>query len=101
MTAQPRSSFRRALCMAENATRSLHNLLMLRTLVRDPRVWSRCSRGTGGQTPQTGPDLGLSLLERVTGIEPALSAWELACHALPTTVFAVQILFALSVSARC
>jgi hypothetical protein len=30
----------------------------------------------------------------------ALSAWELACHALPTTVFAVQRLFALSVSAR-
>jgi hypothetical protein len=29
-----------------------------------------------------------------------LSAWELACHALPTTVFAVQRLFALSVSVR-
>jgi hypothetical protein len=29
-----------------------------------------------------------------------LSAWELACHALPTTVFAAQGLFALSVSAR-
>jgi hypothetical protein len=39
-------------------------------------------------------------LERVTGIEPALSAWELACHALPTTVFAAHRLFALSVSAR-
>jgi alkyl sulfatase BDS1-like metallo-beta-lactamase superfamily hydrolase len=33
---------RRALCMAENATRNLHNLLTLRgALVRDPRVWSR------------------------------------------------------------
>ena len=36
----------------------------------------------------------------MTGIEPALSAWELACHALPTTVFAAQSKFALSVSAR-
>jgi hypothetical protein len=25
---------------------------------------------------KTGPDLGFSSLERVTGIEPALSAWE-------------------------
>jgi len=33
---------RRALCMAENATRNLHNLLTLRgALVRDPRIWSR------------------------------------------------------------
>jgi len=33
---------RRALCMAENATHNLHNLLTLRgALVRDPRVWSR------------------------------------------------------------
>lgn len=32
----------RALCMAENATRNLHNLLTLRgALVRDARVWSR------------------------------------------------------------
>jgi alkyl sulfatase BDS1-like metallo-beta-lactamase superfamily hydrolase len=32
----------RALCMAENATHTLHNLLTLRgALVRDPRVWSR------------------------------------------------------------
>ncbi|MDV6272649.1 alkyl sulfatase dimerization domain-containing protein [Rhodococcus erythropolis] len=31
----------RALCMAENATRTLHNLLTLRgALVRDPHVWS-------------------------------------------------------------
>lgn len=31
----------RALCMAENATHTLHNLLTLRgALVRDPRVWS-------------------------------------------------------------
>jgi len=31
-----------ALCMAENATHNLHNLLTLRgALVRDPRVWSR------------------------------------------------------------
>src|SRR6185437_7527863 len=29
-----------------------------------------------------------------------LSAWELACHALPTTVFAAQSLCALPVSAR-
>ncbi|MHA7984170.1 alkyl/aryl-sulfatase [Rathayibacter sp. CAU 1779] len=32
----------RALCMAENATHTLHNLLTLRgALVRDPHVWSR------------------------------------------------------------
>lgn len=32
----------RALCVAENATHNLHNLLTLRgALVRDPRVWSR------------------------------------------------------------
>ena len=31
-----------ALCMAENATHTLHNLLTLRgALVRDPRVWAR------------------------------------------------------------
>src|SRR3712207_3276031 len=33
---------RRALCMAENATHVMHNLLTLRgALVRDPRLWSR------------------------------------------------------------
>ncbi|MFI6818993.1 alkyl/aryl-sulfatase [Nonomuraea sp. NPDC050328] len=33
---------RRALCMAENATHTLHNVLTLRgALVRDPRVWAR------------------------------------------------------------
>jgi alkyl sulfatase BDS1-like metallo-beta-lactamase superfamily hydrolase len=33
---------RSALCMAENATHNLHNLLTLRgALVRDPRIWSR------------------------------------------------------------
>ncbi|GAA4379833.1 alkyl/aryl-sulfatase [Agromyces bauzanensis] len=33
---------RRALCMAENATHNLHNLLTLRgALVRDPHVWSK------------------------------------------------------------
>ncbi|MFI6483466.1 alkyl/aryl-sulfatase [Nonomuraea sp. NPDC050663] len=33
---------RRALCMAENATHTLHNILTLRgALVRDPRVWAR------------------------------------------------------------
>lgn len=33
---------RRALCMAENATHNLHNVLTLRgALVRDPRVWAR------------------------------------------------------------
>ncbi|WP_072690215.1 alkyl/aryl-sulfatase [Rhodococcus marinonascens] len=32
----------RALCMAENATHNMHNLLTLRgALVRDPRTWSR------------------------------------------------------------
>jgi len=35
---------------------------------------------------------------RVTRRRP--SAWELACHVLPTTVFAAQMLFALSVSTR-
>jgi alkyl sulfatase BDS1-like metallo-beta-lactamase superfamily hydrolase len=33
---------RNALCMAENATHTLHNILTLRgALVRDPRIWSR------------------------------------------------------------
>ncbi|MFB9530206.1 alkyl/aryl-sulfatase [Nonomuraea roseola] len=33
---------RRTLCMAENATHNLHNVLTLRgALVRDPRVWAR------------------------------------------------------------
>ena len=33
---------RAALCMAENATHTLHNILTLRgALVRDPRIWSR------------------------------------------------------------
>lgn len=33
---------RRALCMAENATHNLHNLLTLRgALVRDPNIWAR------------------------------------------------------------
>ncbi|HEY7014294.1 MAG TPA: alkyl sulfatase dimerization domain-containing protein [Streptosporangiaceae bacterium] len=32
----------RALCLAENATHNLHNILTLRgALVRDPRIWSR------------------------------------------------------------
>jgi linear primary-alkylsulfatase len=32
----------RALCMAENATHNLHNILTLRgAVVRDPRIWSR------------------------------------------------------------
>ena len=32
----------RALCMAENATHNLHNMLTLRgAQVRDPRIWSR------------------------------------------------------------
>src|SRR5438034_5854071 len=34
-------------------------------------------------------------------LDVGLSAWELACHALPTTVFAAQRLFTLSVSGRC
>jgi len=34
---------KRALCMAENATHTLHNLLTLRgALVRDPHVWAGC-----------------------------------------------------------
>ena len=33
---------RRAVCMAENATHNLHNILTLRgALVRDARIWSR------------------------------------------------------------
>lgn len=33
---------RRALCMAENATHNLHNVLTLRgAVVRDPRIWAR------------------------------------------------------------
>jgi alkyl sulfatase BDS1-like metallo-beta-lactamase superfamily hydrolase len=35
-----------ALCMAENATHNLHNLLTLRgAVVRDPRIWSRYLNG--------------------------------------------------------
>ena len=33
-------------------------------------------------------------------LDSGLSAWELACHALSTTVFAAQRLFTLSVSTR-
>jgi hypothetical protein len=40
------------------------------------RKISNGSRGLMEQAMKTGPDLGLSSLERVTGIEPALSAWE-------------------------
>ena len=40
------------------------------------------------------------VVERVTRIEPGLSAWELACHILPTIVNAAQRLFSLSVGAR-
>ena len=33
---------KRTLCMSENATHNLHNLLTLRgAQVRDPRIWSR------------------------------------------------------------
>ena len=39
-------------------------------------------------------------VEDLCNADVALSAWELACHASPTTVFAAQRLFALSVSAR-
>ena len=37
----------------------------------------------------------------MTGIEPALSAWELACHALLTMVLQVSCHFDLSASVRC
>jgi hypothetical protein len=46
---------------------------------------------------------GLSVKAELTLAWPSwlgLSAWELACHALPTTVFVAQRLFVLSVSAR-
>jgi hypothetical protein len=39
-------------------------------------------------------------IENLCNTDVALSAWELACHALPTTVFAAQRLFTLPVSAR-
>jgi hypothetical protein len=39
-------------------------------------------------------------VEDLCNVDVALSAWELACHALPTTVFAAHSRFALSVSAR-
>ena len=42
--------------------------------------------------------VGPRLVRRFASV--GLSAWELACHALPITVFAAQSLFALSVSAR-
>jgi hypothetical protein len=59
----------------------------------DGKLWA----STGlGESPLT----WAFAMERVTGIEPALSAWELACHALPTTVFAGQGLFALPVDDR-
>ncbi len=44
------------------------------------RIWHGRGTGARGQlTPRNGesaPDLGPGRLERVTGIEPALSAWE-------------------------
>ncbi len=42
--------------------------------------------------------VGPRLIRRFANV--GLSAWELACHALPTKVLAAQRLFALSVSAR-
>ena len=39
-------------------------------------------------------------VEDLCNADVALSAWELACHVLSTTVFAAQSLFVLSVSAR-
>ena len=55
----------RALCMAENATHTLHNLVTLRgTLVRDPHVWagyltaaitSSAPAPTWSSPPTTGP----------------------------------------------
>ena len=42
----------RALCMAENATHNLHNLLTLRgALVRDPHAWSDPVREFVGRLP--------------------------------------------------
>jgi len=49
------------------------------------------------------PDITLTwafVAERVTGIEPALSAWELACHASVTGALQVSGHLRLSVSSR-
>jgi hypothetical protein len=50
------------------------------------------TRGFRKEVEKVGPCVQLerSLLQRAMGIEPAPSAWELACHALPTIVFAAQ-----------
>ena len=40
------------------------------------RNTNNCSQGPSERATKTGSDLGLNRSERVTGIEPALSAWE-------------------------
>jgi hypothetical protein len=52
------------------------------------------------QRSETASDLGPSRLERVTGIEPALSAWESDCHASLTTAPQVGRHLRLSVGTR-
>ena len=57
-------------------------------------VRPKCGHGSWATTPARSP------LDRQVRLDVGLSAWELACHTLPTTVFAAQRLFALPVSAR-
>ena len=46
------------------------------TTMGQPGIGVTAGKGRGGASAEIGSDLGLSHLERVTGIEPALSAWE-------------------------
>lgn len=74
-----------ALCMAENATHTLHNLLTLRgALVRDPHVWSRylteaieryCDRADVLFTSHHWPTWGSSEIRRFLGLQRDLYAY--------------------------
>jgi hypothetical protein len=49
--------------------------------LRPATVAARRLRQSRKRSPMHSSDLGLHRSERLTGIEPAISAWELACHA--------------------
>ena len=72
----------RALCMAENATHNLHNLLTLRgALVRDPHVWSRLPHR--GDRPVRRPT-PTSRSPRTTGRPGAASGSSSSCRCSAT-----------------
>jgi hypothetical protein len=58
------------------------------------RCEAKCGHGSRAMTPARSP------FDRQHRLDVGLPAWELACHAMPTTVFAAQRPFTLSVSAR-